>query len=169
VAVSGYVEHDQFILVGAVPLFAVTTMSVDNQYKLPELGTGRNQWLGQVGRTISIDGVLLGPSRFVHKAALELLADLSMIFATRFNIPAVSGGVPVVSGLVTLTDMQITSLKFGQTSEQQGVISVNISLKHCPRGLVAELIGRGLNMATGLAGTIVNATGTRVPLIGGAV
>lgn len=167
-AVSGYVNTRQFILVGAVPLFAVSTMTVDNQYKLPELGTGRNQWLGQVGRTIGIEGTLLGPSRFAHKAALELLADLSMLFATRFNIPAVTGGVPVVSGLVTLPDMQITGLKFGQSSEAQGAISVSISLKHCPRGLVADLVAHGLSMAGGLAGTIVNATGVRVPLVGGA-
>ena len=167
-AVSEIIAHDQFILVGAVPLFAVTSMSLDAAYKLPELGSGRNQWLGEVGRTISIDGALLGPSRFAYKVALEALADVSMVFAARFGVPGLTG-VPVVSGLVVLTDMQITSLKFGQTSQDQGVITVNISLKHCPKGFVAELIGRGLNMAGSMAGFAVAKAGVRIPMIGGAV
>jgi hypothetical protein len=166
-AVSEIIEHDQFILVGAVPLFAVTSMSLDATYKVPELGSGRNQWLGEVGRTISIDGVLLGASRFAYKAALEALADVSMLFAARFAIPALTG-VPVVSGLVVLTDMQITGLKFSQNSQDRGVITVHIELKHCPKGFVAELIGRGLNMAGSLAGFAVAKEGVRIPLIGGA-
>ncbi|WP_328524051.1 hypothetical protein [Kribbella sp. NBC_00359] len=167
-AASDIIEHDQFILIGAVPLFAVTSMSLNASYKLPELGSGRNQWLGEVGRTIAIDGVLLGPSRFAYKAALEALADVSMLFAARFAIPTLTG-VPVVSGLVVLTDMQITSLKFSQTSQDHGVITVHVDLKHCPKGFVAELIGRGLNMAGSLAGSAVAEAGVRIPLIGGAV
>lgn len=167
-AVSDFIQHDQFILVGAVPLFAVTSMSLDATYKLPELGSGHNQWLGETGRTIAIDGVLLGPWRFAYKAALESLADLSMLFAARFAIPALTG-IPVVSGLVVLTDMQITTLKFSQSSQDQGVITVHIDLKHCPKGLVAEVIGRALNMAGSLAGTVTAKAGVRVPLIGGAV
>lgn len=167
-AVSEIITHDQFILVGAVPLFAVTSMSLDATYKLPELGSGHNQWLGDVGRTITIDGVLLGPSRFAYKAALESLASLSMLIAARFAIPALTG-IPVVSGLVVLTDMQITTLKFSQSSQDQGVITVHIDLKHCPKGLLAEVIGAGLNMAGSLAGTAVAKAGVRIPLIGGAV
>jgi phage protein U len=143
-------------------------MSLDAAYKLPELGSGRSQWLGEVGRTISIDGVLLGASRFAYKAALEALADVSMLFAARFAIPLLTG-VPVVSGLVVLTDMQITGLKFSQNSQDRGVVTVHIDLKHCPKGFVAGLIGRGLNMAGSLAGFAVAASGVRAPLVGGAV
>lgn len=167
-AVSQIIEHDQFILVGAVPLFAVTSMSVEATYKLPELGSGRNQWLGDIGRTITIDGALLGPSRFFFKVALETMADVSMLVAARFAIPGLTG-IPVVSGLVTLTDMQITTLKFGQTSQDHGVITVNMSLKHCPKGFVGELIGRGLNAAGSLTGLGLALSGTRIPTLGGAV
>src|SRR5215211_1369528 len=155
-------SHDKFVLVGAVPLFAVNTMTLNEEFKIPEIGKGdKSQWLGKVGYTVSIDGVLVGPERFFYKAALEVLADLSMILGSTVPIPGL-GGIPLVSGLTVLPDMQITSLKFTQTSQEFGAVGVSISLRHCPRGLVGELIGQGLNVASSLAGSTPNvAAGVR--------
>jgi hypothetical protein len=154
--------HDKFILVGAVPLFAVTNMTLDESFKIPEIGKGdKSQWLGKVGYAVSIQGMLVGPERFLYKAALEVMADLAMVLTSLVSIPGL-GGIPLVSGLTVLPDMHITSLRFTQTTEAFGAIGVTISLKHCPKGFVAELIGRGLNIASSLAGSIANvATGVR--------
>jgi hypothetical protein len=163
---SGQIYHDKFVLVGAVPLFAVTSMTLDESFKIPKIGSGdgkggKSQWLGTVGRTVSIQGMLLGPERLLWKAALEVMADLSMVLSSFVSIPGL-GGIPLVSGLTVLPDMQITSLKFTQTSQEFGSIGVNISLKHCPKGFVAEMIGRGLNLASSLAGSTLNmAAGVR--------
>lgn len=155
-------EHDKFVLVGAVPLFAVTNLTLTENFKIPDIGKGgKSQWLGKVGYIVSIQGMLVGPERFFYKAALEAMADLSMILNAAVPVPGL-GGIPLVSGLTVLSDMQITSLRFTQTSQEFGAISVNISMKHCPRGFVAELIGRGLNLASSLAGSAANvAAGVR--------
>jgi phage protein U len=154
--------HDKFVLVGAVPLFAVTNMTLDESFKIPEIGKGdKSQWLGKVDYSVTIQGVLVGPERFFYKAALEVMADLSMVLTSLVPIPGL-GGIPLVSGLTVLPDMQITKLTFTQTSQEFGAVGVNISLKHCPKGFVAELIGRGLNVASSLAGSTANvAAGVR--------
>ncbi len=154
--------HDKFILVGAVPLFAVNSMTLSETYKLPEIGKGdKSQWLGKVEDTVAIEGALIGPDRFFYKAALEALADLSMILSAFVPIPGL-GGIPLVSGLTVLPDMQITSLRFTQTNQEFGSISVSISMKHCPKGFVAELLSQGLNLASSLAGSTANlASGVR--------
>lgn len=159
---SDVIAHEQFVLVGAVPLFAVTNLTLNEGYKLPPIGKGdKSQWLGKAEYSVTIQGMLIGPDRLLYKAALEALADLSMVLPSLVPIPGL-GGIPLVSGLTTLPDMQITSLRFTQTSQEFGAIGVNISLKHCPRGFVAELIGRGTNMASSLvAGGITAATGAR--------
>jgi len=154
--------HDKFVLVGAVPLLAVNTMTLNEEFKIPEIGKGdKSQWLGKVGYTVSIDGVLVGPERFADKSRLELMADLAMILTSAVPVPGM-GGIPLVSGLTTLPDMQITNLRFTQTNQEFEAIGVSLSLRHCPKGFVAELIGRGLNMASSLAGSTGNvAAGVR--------
>jgi phage protein U len=155
--------HDKFILVGVVPLFAVTSMTLKESFKLPELGKAdkKSQWLGKVEDDVTIDGALIGPDRFFYKAALEVMADLSILLNAFVPVPGL-GGIVLVSGLTVLTEMQISDLKFTQTSQDFGSIGVSISLKHCPRGLIGQVIGQGLNMASSLAGSAANvATGKR--------
>src|SRR5947208_11949137 len=102
---SDIIVHEKFILVGPVPLFAVNSMTLSESYKLPEIGKGdKSQWLGKVDDTVAIEGVLIGPDRFFYKAALEVLADLSMILSAFVPIPGL-GGIPLVSGLTVLPDM----------------------------------------------------------------
>jgi phage protein U len=161
--ISDVIIHDKFVLIGAVPLFVVTNMSLTENFKLPEIGKGdkRSQWLGKVEDSVSIDGALIGPDRFFYKAALEAMADLSIILNALVSIPGL-GGIPLVSGLTVLSDMQITSLVFTQTNQDFGAITVKITMKHCPKGFVAEVIGQGLNMASSLVGSAANiATGKR--------
>lgn len=160
--------HDRFILVGPVPLFAVTSMTLDESFKLPDVGRGdKSQWLGKVGYSVSIEGLLVGPERFFYKAALEALADLSVLLTSLVPIPGL-GGIPLVSGLTVLADMQVASLKFTQTSQEQQTIGVSVALKHCPKGFVGEVLSQGLNMAGSLLGSSLNLKGVRVPLVGGA-
>jgi hypothetical protein len=165
--VSEVFRHDRFILVGAVPLFAVNSMTLDESYKLPDIGKGdASQWLGKIGYSVTVEGALIGPSRFFYKAALEALADVSVLLEALVPIPGL-GGIPLVSGLTVLTDMQITSLKFTQTSQEQQSIGVTIALKQCPKGLVGEVLGQGLNMASSLLGSSLSLGGVRTPLAGG--
>jgi phage protein U len=154
--------HDKFILIGAVPLYAVTNMTLQESFQIPEIGKGdKSQWLGKVGYSVSIQGMLVGPERFRYKVALETMADLSMVLGSLVPVPSL-GGIPLVSGLTVLSDMQINILNFTQTNQEFEAISVSISLKHCPKGFVAEMIGRGLNMASSLAGSSPNvAAGVR--------
>lgn len=159
-------EHDKFILIGAVPLFAVNNLSLAEEFSLPDIGRGdKSQWLGKTKYTVSVQGLLIGPERFFYKTALEAVADLGMILASLVPIPGL-GGVPIVSGLTVLTDMQITNLRFTQTSQEFGAIGVAIEMKHCPKGFIAELLGKGLNMASGLVGSALN-VGTGVTSVGG--
>lgn len=155
-------DHDKAVLVGFVPLLAVNTLSLSEGYKLPAIGRGdRSQWLGRTEFTVSIQGLLIGPDRFQQKAALETMADLSVLLPSLSSIPGL-GGIFIVSDLTILSDMQITSLSFTQTNQEFGAISVNISLKHCPRGLLGGLLGRGLNLASSLGGTgTITGGGTR--------
>ena len=158
---SGTIEHTKFILVGGIPLFTVTSMSQDEEFRLPELGASKSQWLGKTTFTVTIQGALIGPERFFYKAGLEAMAEFLNALTSLPSIPLLSGTF-IVSGLTTMTDMHITKLTFNQTSDNQGVVGVTIAMKHCPPGLVAELIGKGLNLAGGLAGSIANvASGMR--------
>jgi hypothetical protein len=159
-------EHDKFILVGAVPLFAVNNLTLTEEFALPDIGRGdKSQWLGKTKYSVSIEGLLVGPERFFYKTALEAVADLGMVLASLVSVPGL-GGVPLVSGLTVLPDMQITSLRFTQTSQEFGVIGVSIQMKHCPKGFIAELLGKGLNMASGLVGSALN-VGAGVRSVGG--
>jgi hypothetical protein len=89
------------------------------------------------------------------------MADLSR------TLPAVSSiisGIPMVAGLTTLLDMQISSLSFGQSAEEKDVYTVSIALKHCPRPGLMTLLSNLTNAAASIGGTARLASATpRIP------
>ena len=138
------------VLIGNVPLFAVTQISLNEQYALPPVGDkGNSQSTSKITRTVQIQAALLGPIGPITRLQLEMMADLSKTLPLASSLIS---GIPLVAGLTTLMDMQIDSLTFSQTAEEKGVYMVSISLKHCPRpGRMA------LSAVTNAASAIVGA------------
>jgi hypothetical protein len=148
---STMVVHQPSVLIGAVPLFAVNRITLNENYSLPPVGDkGLSQSTGKIERTIQIEAMLIGTERHLIRLALEAMADLSK------TLPALSSvvsGVPLVAGLTTLLDCQVNSLSFGQSAEDKDVFTVSISLKHCPRPGLMALLSEATNAAAAIAGT----------------
>ncbi len=147
---SEMITHQTSVLIGAVPLFAVNRITLNEAYELPPVGDKKaSQFTGKITRTVQVEATLIGDERHAIRLALEAMADLSK------TLPAVSSifsGIPLVAGLTTLLDMQVNSLNFSQSAEEKDVFTVSISLKHCPRPGVLALVSEGLNAATALVG-----------------
>ena len=148
---SEMVTSQVSVLIGNVPLFAVTQISLNEQYALPPVGDkGISQSTSKITRTVQIQAALLGPIGPITRLQLEMMADLSKTLPLASSLIS---GIPLVAGLTTLMDMQIDSLSFSQTAEEKGVYTVSISLKHCPRpGLMAAL-SAVTNAASAIVGT----------------
>src|SRR5271165_2137969 len=148
---STMLVHQPSVLIGAVPLFAVNRITLNENYSLPPVGDkGLSQSTGKIDRTIQIEAMLIGTERHLIRLALEAMADLSK------TLPALSSvvsGVPLVAGLTTLLDCQVSSLSFGQSAEDKDVFTVSISLKHCPRPGLMALLSEATNAAAAIAGT----------------
>jgi hypothetical protein len=144
------------VLIGNVPLFAVTQISLNEQYQLPPVGDkGLRQSTSKITRTVQIQAALLGPLGPFTRLQLEMLADLSKTLPLASSVIS---GVPLVAGLTTLMDMQIDSLTFSQTAEEKGVYTVSISLKHCPRPGLMALLSNVTNAASAIVGTVALAS-----------
>jgi hypothetical protein len=148
---SEMVTSQVSVLIGTVPLFAVTQISLNEQYALPPVGDkGNSQSTSKITRTVQIQAALLGPIGPITRLQLEMMADLSKTLPLASSLIS---GIPLVAGLTTLMDMQIDSLSFSQTAEEKGVTTVSLSLKHCPRpGLMAAL-SAVTNAASAIVGT----------------
>jgi len=147
---SEMITHQPSVLIGAVPLFAVNRITLNEGYELPPVGDKKaSQFTGKITRTVQVEATLIGDERHAIRLALEAMADLSR------TLPAISSifsGIPLVAGLTTLLDMQVSSLNFSQSAEEKDVFTVSISLKHCPRPGVMALVSEGLNAATAIVG-----------------
>jgi hypothetical protein len=138
------------VLIGTVPLFAVTRITLSEKYELPPVGDhGLSQSTGKTTRDIQVDATLIGDERHLTRLGLEAMADLSK------TLPALTSkasGIPVVAGLTTLLDCQISSLSFSQSSDEKDVFTASISLKHCPRPGISALLSEATNAATAIVG-----------------
>jgi hypothetical protein len=138
------------VLIGNVPLFAVTQISLNEQYALPPVGDkGNSQSTSKITRTVQIQAALLGVDGPITRHGLEMMADLSKTLPLASSLIS---GIPLVAGLTTLMDMQIDSLNFSQTAEEKGVYTVSISLKHCPRPGLMALLSNVTNAASAIVG-----------------
>jgi hypothetical protein len=156
--VSELISSQVSILLGTVPLFAVNRITLNEQYELPPIGDkGLSQYTSKITRTIQIEAALLGVDGPITRLGLEMMADLSK------TLPAVSpilSGIPLVSGLTTLMDMQIGGLNFSQSAEEKDVTMVSISLKHCPRPGLMALLSAVTNAASAIVGAAALASAT---------
>ena len=147
---SEMVTSQVSVLIGTVPLFAVTQISLNEQYALPPVGDkGNSQSTSKITRTVQIQAALLGPIGPITRLQLEMMADLSKTLPLASSLIS---GIPLVAGLTTLMDMQIDSLSFSQTAEEKGVYTVSISLKHCPRPGLMSALSAVTNAASAIVG-----------------
>jgi hypothetical protein len=155
---SGMITQQVSVLLGTVPLYAVNRISLNEQYELPPVGDkGLSQSTSKITRTVQIDAALLGTDGPLTRLGLEMMADLSRTLPL---ISSVLSGIPLVAGLTTLMDMQISSLNFSQSAEEKGVYMVSISLKHCPRPGLMALLSAVTNAATAIVGTAALSSAT---------
>src|SRR6516162_1370653 len=124
---SSLVMAQPSVLIGEVPLFAVNSIRLTEQYALPEVGgKGTSQFTSKITRTIDIDAALIGDDRQQFRIKLELMADVSRMLAAA---QSVVNGIPVVAGLTTLLDCQISSLSFSQSATDKDTFAVSIQIK----------------------------------------
>jgi hypothetical protein len=155
---SELVKQKVSVLLGTVPLFAVNRLSLSERYELPSVGDkGLSQSTSKITREVQIDAILLGAEKQITRLALELIADISKTLPLASSIIS---GVPMITGLTTLLDMQINSLTFSQSAEEKDAYAVSISLKHCPRPGLATLLSGITNAASAIVGTASLASAT---------
>jgi hypothetical protein len=136
------------VLVGAVPLFTVTSMTLNEGYQVARIAGSRlAQLVSPTTRTIQVEATLLGPTRLLVKKGLETMALVSRASAAGVAPGLSKTGLPVVSGLTIALEMQITSLKFTQSSTKRDAVDVSMTLEHVPRSSVVALVGEALDLA----------------------
>ena len=113
-----------------VPLWAVTTIGLNEAYKLPPIGSSTAKAVVAThDDTLSLSGVLVGPERYGWKLALASFSD-----------GAVSGLI-VVTAMTIRTDMQVQTLSFSASAGKRDALDVAISLAHMPRpGSLGKLL-----------------------------
>jgi hypothetical protein len=139
--------HGTPVLVGAVPLFAVTSLVVNEGYKTAAVAGSRLvQMLAPTTKSIEIEALLIGEARSL-RPALEALALTSRVLAAATSPVIGLTGVPVVSRNGVHLDMQITSLVFRQDNQTRDALRVSMSLTHVPRAQAGSLAGGLLDVA----------------------
>jgi hypothetical protein len=153
------------VLVGPVPLLYVQSISMSEGYQIQRIADSRfSQAVAPTKTTIAIEALLLGPERLVLKKALETLAlDNRLLVSATAKLLA-TAGIPVVCGLTISLDMQITDLKFTQTTGKRDALDVSITLQQVPRTAKSALAGTIGDLALA-AGTLLGAGGA-APLAG---
>jgi phage protein U len=126
-----------------VPLYAVTTMTLSESYHLPPIGSSQQRMIVAAhDDTITLSGLLIGPTRFTLKFMLETMADLSKRGTTieRVTRGKVSGLV-LVTAMTIRTDMQIQSLTFTASAAKRAALDVSMTLVHVPRpGVLSKVL-----------------------------
>lgn len=135
------------VLVGTVPLFAVTSLVINEGYKAAAVAGGRLvQMLAPTAKTISIEALLIAEHRAL-RPALEAMALTSRVLAAAVGPGLALTGVPVATKNGVHLDMQITSLVFTQDAQMRDTLRVTISLTHVPRTRAGALVGGLLDLA----------------------
>ena len=154
------------VLIGPVPLLYVQSLAMSEGYQIQRIADSRfSQALAPTRKTIDIEAVLLGPERLLLKKALEALALTSRVLVAAVAPALAETGIPVVCGLTVSLDMQITALRFTQSSGRREAVDVALTLQHVPRSSLAARLGElaDLALAAGTALAGLPAAATRVP------
>jgi hypothetical protein len=135
------------VLIGTVPLFTVTSLTLNEGYKVvPIAGSRLAQLVSPTNKTIIIDAVLVGSTRLLVKKGLEGMALTSRVMAAATAPLMKLSGLAVVSGMTISVDMQITSLRFTQSNQKRDAIDVSITLEEVPRSSLVAIAGEALDM-----------------------
>ena len=143
------------VLVGAVPLFAVTSFVLDEGYKVaPIAGTRLVQMVAPTTKTIRIEALLLEGFRAL-RPALEAEALTSRLLAAATGPLMKITGIPVVAKNGVHLDMQITSLIFTQDNTMRKTLKVSMTLVNVPRSKLGAIIGGALDLAVGVGSAFI--------------
>ncbi|MGW5002672.1 hypothetical protein ACWEP8_34015 [Streptomyces hydrogenans] len=136
------------VLIGAVPLFTVTSLSLSEGYQVARIAGSRlAQLVAPTTRTISVEAVLVGRTRLLSKKGLEAMALTSRALAGSTAPLMKAAGLPVVCGMTVSLDMQITSLRFTQSNQKRDALDVTISLEQVPRSSLTAILGEAMDLA----------------------
>jgi hypothetical protein len=143
------------VLVGAVPLLAVTSFVVNEGYKTASIaGSTLKQMVAPTTKTMTIEALLVKEFR-AFRPALEAMALTSRALASVTAPLLKLAGIPVVAKTSVNLDMQITGLIFTQDSQMRDVLKVSISLTHVPRTQVGGLLGGALDLVVGAGSAFI--------------
>ena len=146
------------VLVGAVPLFHVQSMTMSQGYRIERImGSRWSQATQPTVKTIAIEAILIGPDRLLIKKALEAMALTSRALVAAAAPLLAVAGIPVVSGMTISLDMQITDLRFNQSAQKRDAIDVSMTLRHVPRSSLSAILGEAADLILA-AGTALGAS-----------
>src|ERR1700694_2496322 len=145
------VDFKPSVLIGLVPLTAVTNFVLNEGYKVAQVAGSSTiaQMLTPTTKTISIDALLIGGQRAL-RPALEALALTNRLLAAAAGPLLKFAGIPVVARLGVHLDMQITSLIFTQDNTNRDTLKVSISLVNVPRTQLGGILGAALDVVAGV-------------------
>ncbi|HJZ79321.1 MAG TPA: hypothetical protein VKD91_03215 [Pyrinomonadaceae bacterium] len=143
------------VLVGAVPLLAVTSFVLNEGYKTAAIaGSTLTQMVMPTTKTISIEALLIKEFRAL-RPALEAMALTSRALASVTAPLLQVAGIPVVAKTGVSLDMQITSLVFTQDNQMRDTLKVSMTLTHVPRTKLGGLLGGALDLAVGVGSAFI--------------
>jgi hypothetical protein len=153
------------VLIGAVPLFTVTSLTLNEGYQVARIaGSKLAQLVSPTTKTVQVEAVLVGGTRLIVKKGLEMMALVSRASAAAVAPLMSVAGLPVVSGLTISLDMQITSLRFTQSNQKRDAIDCSLTLEYVPRSSLSAIIGEALDIALAGATAAIPTVSEMTPL-----
>jgi hypothetical protein len=141
-----------------LPIYAVTQMTLTEQYHLPPIGSkGARAIVSTHDDTISLSGMLVGPTRYAMKALLETMAETSKRGTKLFVVGPAMSGLVLVTAMTIRLNMQITKLTFGATTAKRQTLDVGIELAYVPPA--SSLLGKLLDLGSVAVGALADVGG----------
>ena len=145
------------VLIGVVPLLYVQSMSISEGYHIERIaGSKFSQAIAPTTKTITIEAMLLGPTRLLAKKGLELMALTSRVMVAAAAPALAVTGIPVVSGMTISLDMQVTDLRFSQSVQKRDALDVSITLQYVPRSNLTTILGEAADLALAVGSAAVS-------------
>lgn len=140
-----------------IPLFAVSEISLSQSYHLPAIGSTGARTIAPVhDSSVRLSGLLVGPTRFAMKLALENQAEAGQRgSAASALLKGKVGGLILVTSMTIRTDMQVKELSFSANASRRQTLAVSITLEHLPRPSAAAKL---LDFASVGVGALMDAT-----------
>jgi len=143
------------VLVGPVPLLAVTSFVLTEGYKTVSIASSTlAQMVAPTTKTINIEALLINQFRAL-RPALEAMALTSRLLASETAPLMKLAGIPIVTKTGIHLDMQITNLVFTQDNQMRDTLRVTMALAHVPRTQLGGLLGGALDLAVGAGSAFI--------------